>query len=153
MHRTGIQDDRHRLEMRVRLIINSTAAAWVMAIGWSLFTIIMMLSPGTHTAASDLSAAAGGTEWTDYLGHVALTLTETLLLVNLLLRYLPLRAALWWSAVPVLAVTALLEFMQRWVPDRGSSVFDAAANAAGIAMGIWLARRLETKRSERPLAK
>jgi VanZ family protein len=134
-------------------IINSTAAAWVMAVGWSLFTVVMMLSPGSDTAASDLSAVAGGTEWTDYLGHAAITLTETLLLVNLLMRYMPLRAALIWSAVPVLAVTAVLEFLQRWVPDRGSSVFDAAANAVGIAIGVWLARRLETRRAERPLAK
>ena len=137
----------------MRPIINSTAAAWVMAVGWSIFTIAMMLSPGSHSAASDLSAAAGGTEWTDYLGHVALTLTETLLLVNLLMRYMPLRSALIWSALPVLAITAVLEFLQRWVPDRGSSVFDAAANAVGIVLGVWLARRLETKRAERPLAK
>ena len=139
--------------MRLRPTINSTAAAWVMAVGWSLFTAIMMLSPGTQTVASDLSAAAGGSEWTDYLGHVALTLTETLLLVNLLIRYFPQRAALLWSALPVLAVTALLEFMQRWVPDRGSSVFDAAANAVGIALGVWLARWLEIRRGERPLVK
>ena len=137
----------------MRPILNSTAAAWVMAVGWSLFTVVMMLSPGSQTAASDLSAAAGGTEWTDYLGHVAITLTETLLLVNLLMRYMPLRSALIWSALPVLAVTAVLEFLQRWVPDRGSSVFDAAANAVGIALGLWLARWLETKGPERPLAK
>ena len=132
-------------------IINSTAAAWVMAVGWSLFTVVMMLSPGSDTAASDLSAVAGGTEWTDYFGHGAITLTETLLLANLLMRYMPLRAALIWSAVPVLVVTSVLEFMQRWVPDRGSSVFDAAANAVGIALGIWLAQKLDARRAERPL--
>jgi VanZ family protein len=137
----------------LRSIINSTAAAWVMAAGWSLFTVVMMLSPGSQTAASDLSAIAGGTEWTDYLGHVALTLVETVLLVNLLTRYMPLRPALLWSAVPVLAVTSVLEFVQRWVPDRGSSVFDAAANAVGIALGIWLAQRMETRRGEPPLVK
>ena len=124
-----------------------------MAVGWSVFTVVMMLSPGSQTAASDLSAAAGGTEFTDYLGHVTLTLIETLLVVNLLIRYLPLRAALLWAVVPVFVVTSVLEFMQRWVPDRGSSVFDAAANVVGIALGVWLARRLETKRSNRPLAK
>lgn len=139
--------------MLLRPKLNSTVAAWVMAVGWSLFTVVMMLSPGSQTAASDLSAVAGGTEWTDYLGHAALTLTETLLLVNLLMRYMPLRMALLWSALPVLAITSVLEFMQRWVPDRGSSVFDAAANAVGIALGVWLAHRLETKRSERPLTK
>lgn len=139
--------------MPLKPIINSTAAAWVMAVGWSLFTVVMMLSPGSNTAASDLSAVAGGTEWTDYLGHIAITLTETLLLVNLLMRYMPLRAALIWSAVPVLVITSVLEFLQRWVPDRGSSVFDAAANAVGIALGVWLARRLETRRAEQPLAK
>ena len=143
----------HDLEMPLKPIINSTAAAWVMAVGWSIFTVVMMLSPGSQTAASDLSAAAGGTEWTDYLGHVALTLTETVLLANLLMRYMPLRPALIWSAVPVLAVTSVLEFMQRWVPDRGSSVFDAAANAVGIALGLWLAQKLEARRHEEPLAK
>lgn len=139
------------MEIPLKPIINSTAAAWVMAVGWSIFTIVMMLSPGSQTAASDLSAAAGGTEWTDYLGHVALTLTETVLLANLLMRYMPLRAALIWSAVPVLVVTSVLEFLQRWVPDRGSSVFDAAANAVGIALGVWLAQKLEARRAERPL--
>lgn len=140
------------MEMRLRTKLNSTAAAWVMAIVWSLFTVIMMLSPGSQSAASDLSAAAGGTELTDYLGHIALTLIETLLLVNLLMRYMPLSTALLWSAIPVLIVTSVLEFLQRWVPDRGASVFDAAANAVGIALGIWLARKLEHRRAEHPLA-
>jgi VanZ family protein len=80
-------------------------------------------------------------------------LTETVLLVNLLMRYMPLRAALLWAAVPLLIVTSMLEFLQRWVPDRGSSVFDAAANAVGIALGVWLAQKLEARRHEEPLAK
>jgi VanZ family protein len=118
-----------------------------MAVGWSLFTVVMMLSPGSQTTASDLSEAFGGHEFTDYLGHVVLTLTETVLMVNLLLRYMPLRPALLWAALPVFAVTALLEFMQRWVPDRGSSIFDAAANAVGIALGMALFVWLERKRA------
>lgn len=117
-----------------------------MAVSWSLFVIVMMLSPGSQTLASDFSAAAGGNEWTDYLGHIALTMVETLLLANLLTRYLPLRPALLWTALPVFAITSLLEFLQRWVPDRGSSIFDAAANAVGIMLGIWVTRRLFARR-------
>lgn len=135
--------------MLLKSILGSTAAAWVMAVGWSLFTAVMMLSPGSRSAASDLSAAFGGSEWTDYLGHIALTMIETALLANLLSRYLPLRAALLMAALPVLVVTSGLEFLQRWVPDRGSSVFDAAANTVGIALGVALFLWFEKRRAER----
>ena len=139
------------MEMLLKTILNSTASAWVMAVGWSLFTIFMMLSPGSQSTASDLSAAFGGSEWTDYLGHIALTMIETALLANLLSRYLRLGRAL-MAALPVLVATSGLEFLQRWVPDRGSSVFDAVANAVGIAFGVALFLWFERRRAERPQA-
>lgn len=57
------------------------------------------------------------------------------------LRLGPVHAPL--AAVLVLAPAGIEEILQRFSPNRSSSFADFAADIAGVALGVWLSRRVD----------
>lgn len=47
------------------------------------------------------------------------------------------------AAVLILVPAAIEEFLQRYSPNRESSIFDYAADVVGVALGVWLSRRID----------
>jgi VanZ family protein len=56
------------------------------------------------------------------------------------------RAGAWRIAAALLAYGVAIEFVQAHVPGRTASVGDAVADALGIALGLWVARRFSVAR-------
>jgi len=47
------------------------------------------------------------------------------------------------AAVRVLVPAGIEEYMQRYSPNRTSSIWDFLADVAGVALGIWISRRID----------
>ena len=46
------------------------------------------------------------------------------------------------AALLILVPAAIEEFLQRYSPNRSSSIADYLADVAGVAFGVWLSRRV-----------
>jgi hypothetical protein len=124
----------------------SAIIRWTLTLIWSAIAVSLMLSPsGDGTTVSGVSKLFGGTETTDAVGHV---------IINVIL------ALLWCWTISLYASTAKMtrliliggivwcfgaELTQYFVPERGASLLDLAANILGVLIGLigyrWLAER------------
>ena len=50
------------------------------------------------------------------------------------------------AGVLVLIPAGVEEFLQRYSPNRSSSIWDFAADVVGVSVGVWLSRRLDQRR-------
>lgn len=114
---------------------------WLAALAWTGLVLFFMVLPGSTPAIHNTSAFFGGTDLSDAIGHVILFGTLALLWHGaLVLRMSPARSyryALW--LVLLLAIST--EFAQQFVPRRGASLLDMAANLIGVALAAWWLRR------------
>jgi len=53
--------------------------------------------------------------------------------------------AAFYASLSMLALGALLELCQMAVPERSGSFADMAANALGVALGLWVGRTLRAR--------
>jgi VanZ family protein len=115
---------------------------WPITLLWTAFTVFLALAPSDDTSfVTRLSQASGGTEITDAVGHVMLFGLLTVLWYLPLARRYNHRRVLLWSIVLALTIGIVTELTQSFVPDRGTSVLDLAANSVGVALAaIWIGR-------------
>ena len=52
-----------------------------------------------------------------------------------------------WGMAGLTVLVSVEELAQRWVPGRTASWLDWAASLLGLALGAWIARRLEARRA------
>jgi VanZ family protein len=93
----------------------------------------LLLWPSKGSSVENVSSFFGGTDFTDALGHVALMGIETALLYGLFRYYAP-RHASRYALGSAMLLGLILEVAQRWIPDRGSTWYDLAANWMGAVM-------------------
>lgn len=108
---------------------------WGLALLWTAGLLYLMLSPaGEGTTASWISSLFGGTEITDAIGHVFLYAVLALLWIWVLSLHLPERQAALIALIIALLLGFSLEFAQRFVSERGSTLIDYTANAFGVLL-------------------
>jgi len=119
------------------VVVQSAAVRWALTLIWTAITAKLMLSPsGDGTTVSWVSKLFGGTETTDAVGHV---------IINAILAFL------WCWTISLYAATAKTtrlvlvggliwcfvgEMSQHFVPERGTSLLDLAANILGGLIGL-----------------
>ncbi len=108
---------------------------WALTFIWTAITLALMLSPSgdgtTVTAASDLF---GGTDIVDAMGHIVINAILIFLwcwTINPPIRLILIGGIIWCFVA---------EFLQIFVPDRGASLLDLAANIVGVLIGIAVYR-------------
>ena len=123
--------------------VQSAVIRWMLTLIWTALTAKLMLSPsGDGTTVSWVSKLSGGTEITDAIGHV---------IINAILAFL------WCWTISLYASTAKTtrliliggivwcfvgELSQVFVPGRGTSLLDLAANILGVLIGLMAYRLL-----------
>lgn len=115
-------------------------ARWMAALAWTTLVGLLMLLPGEDSIAEDTSGFFGGTDMTDALGHVLLFGIFTALWYAVLVCYLAPAPALTGALVIGTTCGLLLELGQGFVPERGPSLLDLAANALGVLISAALLR-------------
>jgi VanZ family protein len=136
-----------RLQKSVKLSYNFVAS-WLAVLCSTVFTLIMMLKPGTSRLIDVPHKLLGGTDFTDAIGHVVLFCG--LVFVWWVLTGHFSRRALLVAALIVFGLGTFTEFAQAIVPHRGFTWYDLASNWIGAGLGVCLTvcakRRWFTKR-------
>jgi VanZ family protein len=110
---------------------------WMLTLTWTAIDMILMLSPGSKgSVAGETSGLFGGTDITDAIGHVILKAILVLLWCWMLSHYTSLENFIRWVAIGGLTWAVVAELAQFFVPDRGVSVLDLAANILGVLIGL-----------------
>ncbi|HML23804.1 MAG TPA: VanZ family protein [Aggregatilinea sp.] len=114
---------------------------WALTLTWTATAASLMLSPsGEGTTVTWVSKLFGGTETTDAVGHV---------IINSILGFLwAWTMSLYTSSANttrIVLVGGLIwgftaEGTQYFVPGRGTSLLDLAANILGVSVGVSLFR-------------
>jgi VanZ family protein len=113
-----------------------------------LFTLVALLVPASTVLAVKVWAAswlpwAGAMDrmdlgsQSDKLVHFSLFL----LLGTLAARSWPHAAGRRWAWLGLLVLGCLTEWLQQYVPGRGASGLDLAADVAGASLGLWWVRK------------
>src|SRR5689334_11764803 len=133
--------------MRDRLarILYHPASRLAMAVFWTALVAILTLLPGNSTVIEDTHKAFGGTDLSDALGHVVLFGILTLSYYWLLRLKFSLARALSIATIIVFAVGVGTEVAQMFVPERGPSPFDVAADWIGAGSFYVWARQSATR--------
>jgi hypothetical protein len=129
---------------RLSTYFQSTGVRWALTLTWTVIAASLLLSPsGDGTTVSWISTVFGGTETTDAIGHV---------FINIILSVLWCWTTNLYTSVPRTTHLILFggivwcfgaELSQVFVPERGTSLLDLAANILGVSIGLlvyrWLA--------------
>jgi hypothetical protein len=134
---------RMKLIQRRHTYFQSAIVRWTLTLAWTALTAALMLMPGNEGGTvAETSALFGGTEITDAIGHV---------IINAIL------ALLWYWTISLYASPAkttrliliggivwcfVAELSQFFVPERGTSLLDLAANVLGVLIGLVAYRLL-----------
>ena len=124
----------------------SAIVRWVFTLIWTALAASLLLSPGNEGGTvSGVSKLFGGTETTDAIGHVIINVVLSVLwcwTINLytsiarMTRLILIGGILWCFGA---------ELIQHFVPERGASLLDLAANILGVLIGLigyrWLVVR------------
>ncbi len=138
----------HKMKRLNRLFTYSQSAIvrWTLSLTWTTIAVSLMLSPsGDGTTVSGVSKLFGGTETTDAIGHV---------IINMILAFLWCWTISLYASAPkttrLILVGGIIwcfvaELTQHFVPERGVSLLDLAANILGVLIGLiayrWLSAR------------
>ena len=122
----------------------SAIVRWALALIWTAIAASLMLSPsGNGTTVSWVSHLFGGTETSDAVGHV---------IINVILALLWSWTISLYVSVPNMTRLILIggvtwgfaaELSQYFVPERGTSLLDLAANISGVLIGLMAFRLLD----------
>lgn len=100
-----------------------------------------MLAPGEESPVEELSGFFGGTELTDWVGHVGLFGVFTVLLHRVLGEDDRPTVILITCIVFAVGFGTMVEALQLVVPNRGATLIDMIGNWIGVAgMGAVLRR-------------
>ncbi|MCC7208486.1 MAG: VanZ family protein [Anaerolineae bacterium] len=111
-----------------------------LTLGWAGLILLLTLLPGEKgSLVGRTSAFFGGTDLSDAIGHAVLFGVLSLLGFHAGRTVLPARPALLLTLAFALALGTLSEILQLYVPERGVTLFDMAANWIGAASAaFWL---------------
>lgn len=112
----------------------------VMALGWTGLILLLTLLPGEKgSLVGRTSAFFGGTDLSDAVGHVVLFGVLSLLSYRAARICLSRRPALLLTLAITLGLGAVSEILQLYVPERGATLFDIAANWIGVTgFAMWV---------------
>jgi hypothetical protein len=110
-----------------------------MALAWTVLILMLTLLPGEKgSIVGRTSAFFGGTDLSDAMGHVVLFGVLSLLSYRAARIGLSPRAALLLTLAVALALGAVSELLQIYVPERGATLIDIAANWLGVmGFALW----------------
>src|SRR2546430_137054 len=114
---------------RLRKSVNLSPSflfSWLAVLGGTVFTLIIMLKPGTSRIVDIPHKLLGGTDSTDAVGHVVLFCGMVFVWWTLPGRFSRSRALL-LAALIVFGLGTFTEFAQSVVPHRGFSCSDLAS--------------------------
>ena len=125
----------------VSMVVQSAAVRWTLTLLWTALTVYLMLSPsGEGTNVTWVSRLFGGTETTDAVGHV---------IINAILAFLWCWTISLYASIAKTTRLILIggvtwcfagELSQLFVPGRGTSLLDLAANLLGVMIGLYSSR-------------
>jgi VanZ family protein len=115
---------------------------WLLTTGWTILTLYLMLSPGGEsTVIERLSRLAGGTDFTDAVGHFALFGILAILWYVSLTEVVSLQRAARVAGLVALLLGVGTEAGQSVIHARGASLFDLVTDGLGIWIALGLVRR------------
>lgn len=127
--------------------VQHAAARWVLTLAWTVIAAALMLSPsGDGTTVSGVSKVFGGTETSDAVGHVIINAILALLWCWTLSLYASRAKTTRLILIGAVVWCVGAELAQHFVPNRGGSLLDLAANFLGVLIGL-IGYRLLTTRS------
>ena len=123
--------------------LNHPGSRIALALGWTTLVLTLTLLPGNNPLIDRTHVLFGGTDLSDATGHVLLWGFLAMFYYRVLrLRY-PIRQAVGMAMLIVMAIGVATEIAQGFVPDRGPSIFDVAADWLGAGtFYVWLRRQL-----------
>lgn len=121
--------------------------AWLLVALWLALLALMLLTPGDEALFEDAHQRTRSTELTDSLGHLVLFAVLAVLLYGALAQHLPGERALGATLRVSIALGLGMELAQHWIPERGFTLYDLAANWLGPLLVLWLWRRARRARS------
>ncbi len=119
--------------------------AWLLAALWLALIVALLWTPGDEDLIDRTHRAAGGTELTDALGHVALFGVLVVLLAAARAQHTTTEHAVRWAVRVAAALGLVIEVGQIGVPERGFALYDLAANWTGPVL-LWVAWRWRAAR-------
>lgn len=113
-----------------------------------LITLVALLTPASTLLAVKIWVASW-LPWAEAMDRLDMgSQSDKLVHVSLFLLLGALAARSWphatgrWSAwLGLFLLGCLIEWLQQYVPGRGASVFDLAADVAGASLGVWWVRK------------
>jgi hypothetical protein len=110
---------------------------WTLTLAWTALAASLMLSPsGDGTTVSGISKVFGGTETSDAVGHMIINAIQALLWCWTLSLYLSPAKTTRLILIGAVVWCFGAELAQQFVPKRGTSLLDRAANILGVLIGL-----------------
>ena len=123
----------------------SAIVRWTLTLTWSAIAASLMLSPGNKGGSvSQISHLFGGTEITDAIGHVIINMILAFLWCWTISLYLSASKTARLILIGGIIWGFAAELSQHFVPERGTSLLDLAANILGVLIGLMVYRWLNT---------
>ncbi len=135
----------HKMKRLNRLFTYSQSAIvrWTLTLTWTAIAVSLMLSPsGKGTTVSGVSKLFGGTETTDAIGHVIINTILALLWCWTISLYASTPKTTRLILIGGIVWCFAAELSQFFVPERGTSLLDLAANILGVSIGLVIYRVL-----------
>jgi hypothetical protein len=131
------------------LTAKPSALEWALIAAWTVVFCFFLLWPSKGTLVDGISEIFGGAETTDAVGHTGLTFMETLVLDTVMRHYTTRTRAFFAAIACSLLLGLVLEVAQIWIPTRGFTVMDLAANWLGAGLFALLAGPYVLRKSAR----
>jgi len=113
---------------------------WVSFAVWTGILCLLQLLPSNIQLVSMPHKLAGGTEIADAIGHFIFFFVATALLFWALLLHFHASRALILGLILIIVLGAALEIAQLFIPDRGVTLIDFAANWGGALLFLVCVR-------------
>ena len=135
---------------RLSRCLQSFLFRWTLTLTWTAIAALLMLSPsGDGTTVSWVSKLFGGTEITDAVGHVIINTILAFLWCWTLSLYASFAKTTRLILLGGIVWCFVGELSQFFVPERGTSLLDLAANVLGVLIGLIGYRLLITEWNRR----
>ncbi len=115
----------------------SAIVRWTLTLMWTTLVAALMLSPGNDGGTvAETSSLFGGTDLTDAIGHVIINIILAFLWCWTISLYTSTTKTTRLILIGGIIWCFVAELSQYFVPERGTSLLDLAANVLGVLIGL-----------------
>jgi VanZ family protein len=145
--------ENRRAVTRLSSFLQNSVVRWILTITWTILTLYLTLSPsGDGTTVTWVSRLFGGTETTDAIGHVIINAILAFLWCWTISLYSTRQKTAQLILIGGIVWCFVAELSQFFVPSRGASLLDLAANMLGVLIGLAIYGQLMDFSAKRKLS-